>query len=157
MYVWSLMRTGGPASPSSDEHHCAVSAVGLPKQGGTTSSYWLQDGANPLAKQGAADNFNHQKVDVVIIGSGITGISAAYHLVQGLKTDNLSRAGDFRIVVLEARDFCKSDRGPRCRPTDFPLGSGATGRNGGHFITRQLPFSNCTFFAQCSAVGGRWR
>jgi hypothetical protein len=85
--------------------------VGLPKLGRTTSSYWLQDGANPLAKHGASDNLTHQNVDVVIIGSCITGISAAYHLVQGLKTDNLSRAGDFRIVVLEARDFCKSDRG----------------------------------------------
>jgi NADH dehydrogenase FAD-containing subunit len=83
--------------------------VGLPKQGRTTSSYWLQDGANPLAKQGATDNFTHQDVDVVIIGSGITGISAAYHLVQRLKTDKLSRAGEFRIVVLEARNFCKSD------------------------------------------------
>jgi FAD dependent oxidoreductase len=117
--------------------------VGLPKQGRTTSSYWLQDGANPLAKQGAADNFTHQNVDVVIIGSGITGISAAYHLVQGLKTDNLSRADDFRIVVLEARDFCKSDWGAGGQLTSRGcplLGSGATGRNGGHFIT--LPYDN---------------
>lgn len=116
--------------------------VGLPKEGRTTSSYWLQDGANPLAKQGSADNFTHQNVDIVIIGSGITGISAAYHLVQRLKTYNSSGAGDFRIVVLEARDFCKSDQGAQeqLSSRSRPLGSGATGRNGGHFIA--LPYDN---------------
>ncbi|KAM5542144.1 hypothetical protein V8D89_004017 [Ganoderma adspersum] len=49
-----------------------------------------------------------QHVDVVIIGSGITGTSFAYNA--------LSREAGLKIAMLEARDVC----------------SGATGRNGGH-------------------------
>ncbi|KAH8597736.1 FAD dependent oxidoreductase superfamily [Bisporella sp. PMI_857] len=48
--------------------------------------------------------------DVVIIGAGYAGISAAYHLV------NEKSWGDRSITILEARGVC----------------SGATGRNGGH-------------------------
>ncbi|PIL30769.1 hypothetical protein GSI_06937 [Ganoderma sinense ZZ0214-1] len=49
-----------------------------------------------------------QHVDVVIIGSGITGTSFAYNA--------LAREPGLKIAMLEARDIC----------------SGATGRNGGH-------------------------
>ncbi|GJE93842.1 FAD dependent oxidoreductase [Phanerochaete sordida] len=53
--------------------------------------------------------------DICIIGSGITGWSAAYHLAKTFAEErSLSRP--IRAVILEARDFC----------------SGATGRNGGH-------------------------
>lgn len=70
-----------------------------------TSSFW-QSEPHALA--------NHQSprlpstVDVAIVGSGMTGISAAYHLLQ--------HRPDLRITILEARS----------------LTSGATGRNGGH-------------------------
>ncbi|CCM03701.1 uncharacterized protein FIBRA_05847 [Fibroporia radiculosa] len=47
-------------------------------------------------------------VDIVVIGSGITGTSVAYNILG--RTDNVT------IVMLEAREVC----------------SGATGRNGGH-------------------------
>lgn len=50
-------------------------------------------------------------VDVVVIGSGITGTSVAWHL---LKCDP-----HIRVAILEARSLC----------------SGATGRNGGHLIS----------------------
>ncbi|THG98993.1 hypothetical protein EW026_g3279 [Hermanssonia centrifuga] len=49
-----------------------------------------------------------EDADIVIIGSGITGTSFAYHA--------LKRDSSLRVVILEARDVC----------------SGATGRNGGH-------------------------
>lgn len=49
-----------------------------------------------------------EEVDIVIIGSGITGCSIAKRLLES--NDSV------RVAVLEARDVC----------------SGATGRNGGH-------------------------
>ncbi|PUU74195.1 FAD dependent oxidoreductase-domain-containing protein [Tuber borchii] len=70
-----------------------------------TSSFWLSD-PPPV--------FTHQSptfptaVDVVIIGSGITGTAAARTL--------LSNSPDLRVAMLDAREAC----------------SGATGRNGGH-------------------------
>lgn len=55
--------------------------------------------------------------DVVIVGSGITGVSCAYHLVSSLSTSSSNLQTKIRsITILEARSFC----------------SGATGRNGGH-------------------------
>jgi choline dehydrogenase-like flavoprotein len=54
------------------------------------------------------------RVDVAIIGSGMTGISTAYHLLQ--------EQPRLRVTVLEARS----------------LTSGATGRNGGH--CKEVPY-----------------
>lgn len=90
----------------------------------STRSFWLHSSptCNPLADQGATDSLPSNSgnggdggngiVDIVIIGSGITGISTLYHLVQELRRSSRSVK---RVVVLEARTFC----------------SGATGRNGG--------------------------
>lgn len=52
-----------------------------------------------------------QSVDCVIIGSGFSGSSIAYHLSKGEEDGALKR-----VAILEAREFC----------------SGASGRNGGH-------------------------
>ncbi|KAG6916231.1 hypothetical protein DXG01_007814, partial [Tephrocybe rancida] len=69
------------------------SAIPVPNP---TPSFWINTpGANPFASE----------------GSGITGVSAAYHLAKSLK-----ESAQLKVVILEARDFC----------------SGATGRNGGH-------------------------
>lgn len=63
---------------------------------------------------------NHQssnlptKASIAIIGSGMTGISTAYHLLQD--------SPDLSVTVLEARS----------------LTSGATGRNGGH--CKEVPY-----------------
>ncbi|KAF9530082.1 FAD dependent oxidoreductase [Crepidotus variabilis] len=83
----------------------------LPSQN-PTKSFWLDTpGANPLALEGS-DGPLTRDADVCIVGSGMTGVSAAWHLQDLLKDS----AAKMKIVILEAREFC----------------SGATGRNGGH-------------------------
>ncbi|EPQ56208.1 FAD dependent oxidoreductase [Gloeophyllum trabeum ATCC 11539] len=83
-----------------------------------TKSFWLDStpGVNPLAKEGSEGALTTD-ADVCIVGSGITGVSTAYHLSRLLQG---STNGPLRVVILEARDFC----------------SGATGRNGGHLTSR---------------------
>ncbi|KAI4155130.1 MAG: hypothetical protein LQ340_001204 [Diploschistes diacapsis] len=78
---------------------------GLPKPNPTTS-YW-QDPPADIASHRSSHALP-ASASVVIIGSGITGSSLAYHL--------LSQSSASNIVLLEARTAC----------------SGATGRNGGH-------------------------
>ncbi|KAJ6480968.1 hypothetical protein C8R45DRAFT_1004201, partial [Mycena sanguinolenta] len=88
-----------------------------------TRSFWIHSpGANPLAAEGSTGALT-DTADVCIIGSGITGVSAVYHLANAVK------AGRFPVpheeakvravildLILEAREFC----------------SGATGGNGGN-------------------------
>ncbi|KII83380.1 hypothetical protein PLICRDRAFT_47270 [Plicaturopsis crispa FD-325 SS-3] len=74
-----------------------------------TRAFWLSPDANPLATEGSTGPITDD-ADVVIVGSGLTGVGAAYHLAELLKDRPT------KVVILEARDFC----------------SGATGRNGGH-------------------------
>lgn len=72
-------------------------------------SYWQTP---PL--DGVADHQSAQlptEADVVIIGSGISGTSIAWHLLK-----QANGTGPLKIAMLEARQAC----------------SGATGRNGGH-------------------------
>ncbi|KAJ8078270.1 hypothetical protein PM082_000476 [Marasmius tenuissimus] len=69
-----------------------------------TKSFWLDPEDNPLAKEGSTGPLASDEVDICIIGSGITGISTLWHLVNGLK----SRTKNTTIMVLEARDFCES-------------------------------------------------
>lgn len=57
--------------------------------------------------------------DIVIIGTGIAGVSTAYHLVNSVEKAGI--APQPSILLLEARQVC----------------SGATGRNGGHI--KKLP------------------
>ncbi|KAJ0120770.1 hypothetical protein J7T55_015503 [Diaporthe amygdali] len=60
---------------------------------------------------------NHRSVelptdaDIVIVGSGMSGTSIAWHLLKENTT-----TGPLRVAMIEARQAC----------------SGATGRNGGH-------------------------
>ncbi|KAK7024869.1 FAD dependent oxidoreductase [Favolaschia claudopus] len=83
-----------------------------------THSFWTHSpGANPLAGEGSTGPLTGQ-ADVCIIGSGITGVSAAYHLANAVESGVFpsTESGKVSAVILEARDFC----------------SGATGRNGGN-------------------------
>ncbi|KAG6840776.1 hypothetical protein C0991_004501 [Blastosporella zonata] len=97
----------------------------------STHSFWIDTpGANPLAREGSESELTPE-ADVCIIGSGITGVSAAYHLAKTLAT---REGGQVKAVVLDARDFC----------------SGATGRNGGHLTP--VHFNH---FAEKEQVYGR--
>ncbi|KAI9455035.1 FAD dependent oxidoreductase-domain-containing protein [Russula earlei] len=82
----------------------------------STPSFWMAGapGVNPLARVGSTGTLTAD-ADICIIGSGITGVSVAYHLSK-LFGDNVTLRDPLSVVILEARDFC----------------SGATGRNGGH-------------------------
>ena len=74
-----------------------------------TRSFWLDSapGVNPLAKEGSTGPLTSD-ADLCIIGSGITGISAAYHIARLVENRSCadSRA-PLKVVILEARDFCK--------------------------------------------------
>jgi FAD dependent oxidoreductase len=72
----------------------------------STHSFWMHGapGVNPLARVGSTGSLTAD-ADICIIGSGITGVSVAYHLSKLLGGDaTLQRA--LNIVILEARDFC---------------------------------------------------
>ncbi|KAF9263804.1 FAD dependent oxidoreductase [Marasmius fiardii PR-910] len=86
-----------------------------------TDSFWLNPDENPLLKEGSQGDLGSDEVDICIIGSGITGISALWYLLKGLhelKEKGIEHKEKVKVMVLEARDFC----------------SGATGRNGGHLL-----------------------
>ena len=69
----------------------------------STKSFWTHShpDCNPLAAEGS-DGALISTADVCIIGSGITGVSIAYHLSA------LTQAGAKlpRVAIIEARDFC---------------------------------------------------
>lgn len=71
-----------------------------------THSFWM-DGAldvNPLARAGSTGPLT-ANADICVIGSGITGVSVAYHLSK-LFGNNETSQDALSVVVLEARDFC---------------------------------------------------
>ncbi|KAJ7083789.1 FAD dependent oxidoreductase [Mycena epipterygia] len=89
-------------------------------------SFWTYGpGANPLAREGSTGELT-EEADVCIIGAGLTGVSAAYHLANAVE-EKVFPIPDgetkLRAVILEARDFC----------------SGATGRNGGNLTPYEFP------------------
>lgn len=73
-----------------------------------TRSFWMAGapGVNPLAREGSSGPLTTD-ADVCIIGSGITGVSVAYHLSELLKKDNETRSDQVSAVIFEARDFCE--------------------------------------------------
>ncbi|GAA5905933.1 hypothetical protein JCM6882_009074 [Rhodosporidiobolus microsporus] len=80
-------------------------------------SYWTAHFSSRLTHHNSAPSVPlPREADVVIIGSGLTGSTAAAELVDALIASPVPGRKPTRIVVLEARTFC----------------SGATGRNGGH-------------------------
>jgi hypothetical protein len=74
-----------------------------------SKSFWLDStpDANPLAKEGSSSILT-QDADICIIGSGITGVSAAYHISKILQERHMQpeKLKPLTVVVLESRDFC---------------------------------------------------
>jgi glycine/D-amino acid oxidase-like deaminating enzyme len=100
-------------SKANDDFNKAQKRVSEPRlpDPSTTESFWQK---NPLFPE--LVNIKSQilpiSADVVIIGSGITGVSVAYTILKECEAIGITK----RLVLLEARELC----------------SGATGRNGGH-------------------------
>ncbi len=79
-----------------------------------TSSFWLNSSANPNPLRNVgSDGPLTPDADVCIIGSGLTGVSAAYHLSQS------EIASHLKVVVLEAREFCELSEYPFVVRADF--------------------------------------
>jgi len=98
--------------PHSEMEHRISLPVSLPVPTPTTS-YWQSPPDAELSGYLSAEHVSEEEIaDVVIIGSGVSGASIAWNL---LNTENgKDGEGKERIVMLEARGVC----------------SGATGRNG---------------------------
>lgn len=86
----------------------ATSDPGTPISDFASKPFWLEP-PHPLAK--SRSNSIPKEVDVIIIGSGITGASIAREIYR--QHDGTNKP---KVAILDARDLC----------------SGATGRNGGH-------------------------
>ena len=83
-----------------------------------SKSFWIDSapGLNPLAKEGSTGTLTND-ADICIIGSGITGVSAAYHLSKILGHSSRLRDAPLKVVILDARDFCElrtRQRGRTC-------------------------------------------
>ena len=73
---------------------------------GPTVPFWSARGLedNPLAKEGSEGTLTSD-ADICIIGTGTTGVSAAYHVARSVAERPLDGA-PAKVVLLEARDFC---------------------------------------------------
>ncbi|KAI0750588.1 FAD dependent oxidoreductase [Irpex lacteus] len=101
----------------------------------STVSYWmkyLDKDHKPALNHGSEGTLTNE-ADICIIGSGITGVSTAYHLSQAIASGEKVTKDPLKVVILEAREFC----------------TGATGRNGGHLVPNA--FEN--FFALAKSFG----
>ena len=93
-----------------DHHGTTAGVIGprvsLPSLNSTTS-FWLDlpPEESPLANVGSTGSLT-QDADICVIGSGITGVGVVWHLVKNLQ-DSLEDGAKMKIVLLEARQFCK--------------------------------------------------
>ena len=99
-------------TPFSETHDALVGLEGvkpspIPNEN-PTKSFWLDSApdSNPLAKEGSTGPLPND-ADICVIGSGITGVSAAYHISRLLTDKERSLQNPLKVVILEARDFCK--------------------------------------------------
>jgi hypothetical protein len=90
--------------------------VTLPRANPTTS-YWQDPPDSEIADYSSSAQVL-ETIDILIIGSGITGSLVAWNLLQS--------QGNGRVVMLEARQAC----------------SGATGRNGNSSLLKSTD-ANC--------------
>ena len=81
--------------------------VSLPSLNSTTP-FWLDlpPEDRPLADVGSTGSLT-QDADICVIGSGITGVGVVWHLVNDLQKSLEDGDAKMKIVLLEARQFCK--------------------------------------------------
>lgn len=95
--------------------HFNAKPSSLPVPNGT-ESFWtryLDKDHKPSLDHGSKGPLTND-ADICIIGSGITGVSAAYHLSKIVEREREATKTPLNVVILEARDFCKffvSDKG----------------------------------------------
>ncbi|APA10086.1 hypothetical protein sscle_05g048560 [Sclerotinia sclerotiorum 1980 UF-70] len=119
--VFSLLRDGyfgilGLIAIITESNKAASSLLGRITQAklphaNPTSSFWQQQPLHPELVNIQSEELA-QRADIVIIGSGMTGASVAYTILN----ECLAIGRPIKVVILEGRTIC----------------SGATGRNGGH-------------------------
>lgn len=69
-----------------------------------TKSFWIDTpGSNPLAEEGSTGELTRRS-DVCIIGSGITGVSVAWHVSKAWRHELQKPT----VTIFEAREFCVS-------------------------------------------------
>jgi glycine/D-amino acid oxidase-like deaminating enzyme len=107
---------------------------GLPRENPTQSSWQIPP--DLLQNYRSSETLPTGILDVVIIGSGFSGTSVAWHLLHG---DDIPRQTRLSTLMLEARDVC----------------SGATGRNG--IVSGDLELIvgghlSCNFYSYFSTV-----
>ncbi|KAJ5743107.1 hypothetical protein N7533_010209 [Penicillium manginii] len=95
-----------------------------------TSSFWQNDPIFPELVNMQSETLP-DTADIVIIGSGISGASVAYSVLNGVRNDQRDKQ-PLKIVMIEARETC----------------SGATGRNGGHI--------KCAAYLEYSSLKSRY-
>lgn len=83
--------------------------AGLPVSDPTTS-FWLKEpNVTPSPGEGSEGKLTSD-ADICIIGSGMSGVSVAYHLARLIARypeNNSSLSEPLQVVILDARDFCE--------------------------------------------------
>ncbi len=111
--MWALWILSFPlpslAIPLEDrQEHLSFEQVASLPVDNPTKSFWINSpNANLLAGEGSEGPLTDD-ADICIIGSGMTGVSSAYHIAKAVEELGLKDASsNIKAVVLEARDFCQ--------------------------------------------------
>ncbi|SCV74506.1 BQ2448_7535 [Microbotryum intermedium] len=99
-------------------------------------TYWSENYNSPLRDHNEGVSHVPPRADVVIVGTGMTGLWALYGLVDGLLRDRRRRGGGRDGGGLRARSTSKPFRIHLLESRTFS--SGATARNGGHLTALPL-------------------
>lgn len=98
----------------------------------STASFWHTEPSAFLLGHRTTPDLPSE-VDIVIIGSGVTGASAARFLAED------ERAKDLSIVMLDAREACWCATGRVCQPHKlFSLQLSSHCSNTGHAVTCRM-------------------